>query len=136
MFCDDDKVYTQVVDAFCEALGLDEDEIEKSSLVIDDLGAESLDFLDIAFRLERSFGIKIPRGEIQKAAERRADEAFEVAGKLTASGAAALRDALPEVDPALIEQGFPVRDIPRLFTVETFYSMVLGLLAEKERLAS
>ena len=67
MFCDDDKVYTRVVDAFCEALGLDPDEIEKTSLVIDDLGAESLDFLDIAFRLERSFGVKIPRGEIQKA---------------------------------------------------------------------
>jgi len=132
----DRAVYAKVVHAFCEALALDEDEVQLDSLVIDDLGAESLDFLDIAFRLERAFSIKIPRGEIQRAAEQRAGEAFEVGGKLTESGAAALREALPEVDSDSIVAGFPVRDIPRLFTVETFYNMVLGLLAPKECLAS
>ena len=89
-----DVIYQKVADAFCEALALDDDEVELTSLVIDDLGAESLDFLDIAFRLERAFGIKIPRGEIQRAAEQNAEEAFEVAGKLTESGALALREAL------------------------------------------
>jgi acyl carrier protein len=129
---EESKVYALVVDAFCEALGLDEDEVERTSLVIDDLGAESLDFLDIAFRLERAFQIKIPRGEIQKAAERQAGEAFETEGKLTESGATALRDALPEADPSRIVAGFPVRDIPRLFTVETFMNLVVKLLKEKE----
>ena len=136
MIANQSAVYPRVVEAFCEALGLDEEEVEKTSLVIDDLGAESLDFLDIAFRLERSFGIKIPRGEIQKAAEQRAGEAFEVAGRLTSSGARALREALPEADASRITPGFPVRDIPRLFTVETFHHMVTKLLSEKERLAS
>ncbi len=127
----EEQIYARVVDAFCEALGLDEDEVERTSLVIDDLGAESLDFLDIAFRLERAFGIKIPRGQIQKAAEEQAGEAFEVEGKLTEAGAAALRDALPESPQDKIQAGFPVRDIPRLFTVETFLNLVLKLLAEK-----
>jgi acyl carrier protein len=128
----EEQVYERVAEAFCEALGLDDDEVERTSLVIDDLGAESLDFLDIAFRLERAFGIKIPRGQIQKAAEEQAGEAFEVEGKLTESGAAALRDALPEAAEGAIRAGFPVRDIPRLFTVETFLNLVLKLLADKD----
>ncbi len=129
---DEEAIYRRVVEEFCEALGLDEDEIEPDSKVIDDLGAESLDFLDIAFRLERAFGIKIPRGEVQRAAEQNADEAFEVEGKLTTSGAAALRKAMPEVDPSEIDAGFPVRNIPGLFTVRTFLNLVLKLLREKE----
>jgi len=131
----DQAIYSRVADAFCEALALDEDEVQLDSLVIDDLGAESLDFLDIAFRLERAFGIKIPRGEIQKAAERRSGEAFEVEGKLTESGALSLREALPEVDSSDIVEGLAVRDIPRLFTVQTFYNMVTSLIQEKKRLA-
>ena len=129
---DEDAVYARVVEEFCEALGLDEDEVEPDSQVIEDLGAESLDFLDIAFRLERAFGVKVPRGEIQRSAEATAGEEFEVEGKLTAAGAVALREAMPEVDPGDISEGFLVRDIPRLFTVRTFHNMVMKLLAEKE----
>jgi acyl carrier protein len=125
-------IWAKVVDAFCEALGLDEDEVEKGALVIDELGAESLDFLDIAFRLERAFGVKIPRGEVQQRAEEGAAEAFEEDGKLTAAGAVALREAMPEVDSDKISAGFPVRDIPRLFTVETFSNLVTKLVREKE----
>jgi acyl carrier protein len=129
---DEAAVYKRVVEEFCEALGLDEDEVEPDSTVIDDLGAESLDFLDIAFRLERAFGVKVPRGEIQRSAEATAGEEFEVEGKLTEAGAVALREAMPEVDPDAIEEGFLVRDIPRLFTVRTFHNMVLKLIAEKD----
>ena len=129
---DEDAVYARVVEEFCEALGLDEDEVEPDSQVIEDLGAESLDFLDIAFRLERAFGVKVPRGEIQRSAEATAGEEFEVEGKLTAAGAVALREAMPEVDPGDISEGFLVRNIPRLFTVKTFHNMVMKLLAEKE----
>jgi acyl carrier protein len=129
---DEAAVYKRVVEEFCEALGLDEDEVEPDSTVIDDLGAESLDFLDIAFRLERAFGVKVPRGEIQRSAEATAGGEFEVEGKLTEAGAVALREAMPEVDPDAIEEGFLVRDIPRLFTVRTFHNMVLKLIAEKD----
>ena len=124
-----DPIWPGVVDAFCEALGLDEEEVAPDSLVIDELGAESLDFLDIAFRLERTFRIKIPRGEIQGTAERRTSEPFEAEGRLTTAGALALRDALPEVDHSKVEAGYPVRDIPRLFTVMTFAKVVSRQLA-------
>ena len=127
-----EEIWSKVVDAFCEALGLDEDEVERDALVIDDLGAESLDFLDIAFRLERAFGVKIPRGEIERNAAEGAAEAFEVDGKLTEAGAIALRAAMPEVAPDAIAAGFAVRDIPRLFTVATFENLVKKLLSEKE----
>ena len=129
---DNQEVYAKVVEAFCEALGLDEDEVEPASKIIDDLGAESLDFLDIAFRLERAFKIKIPRGEVQRSAEGEADAPFEFDGKLTEAGVEALRRAMPEVEPGDISVGFAVRDIPLLFTVQTFLNMVLRLLAEKE----
>ncbi len=132
MALDNDEIWSKVVDAFCEALGLEEDEVEADAKVIDDLGAESLDFLDIAFRLERAFGIKIPRGEIQRTAEEEAAEAFESDGKLTEAGAIALRKALPEVGPDEIDAGLPVRDIPRLFTVQTFVNLVTKLVAEKD----
>ena len=128
-------IWPGIVDAFCEALGLDEEEVTPDALVIDELGAESLDFLDIAFRLERTFKIKIPRGEIQREAEESTGEAFESEGKLTETGAIALKKALPEVDHSKIVAGYPVRDIPRLFTVETFQSLALKLLAEKQQVA-
>ena len=57
----DPAIWDKVRDAFAEALGLDEDEVELHHKIIEDLDAESLDFLDIAFRLERAFDIKIPR---------------------------------------------------------------------------
>jgi acyl carrier protein len=124
-------IWPGIVDAFCEALGLDDDEVTPESLVIDELGAESLDFLDIAFRLERTFKIKLPRGEIQRAAEQETGEAFEFEGKLTESGAAALKKALPEVPQDKIMTGYPVRDIPRLFTVQTFANLVSRQLAAR-----
>jgi acyl carrier protein len=129
---DEAAVIARVRREFSEALGLDEDEIELDSKVIDELGAESLDFLDIAFRLERAFQIKIPRGEIQRSAEEAAGTDFEVDGKLTDAGRDALRRALPEVPPDAIQTGFLVRNIPKLFTVRTFLNMVTKLLAEKE----
>lgn len=128
----DEEIWAKVADAFCEALGLDEDEVERDALVIDDLGAESLDFLDIAFRLERAFGIKIPRGEIERNAAEGANEAFEDDGKLTEAGAIALRVAMPEVPADAIHAGFAVRNIPRLFTVATFENLVKKLIAEKQ----
>ncbi|MDP7112750.1 MAG: acyl carrier protein, partial [Myxococcota bacterium] len=101
-------------------------------------GAESLDFLDIAFRLEESFGIKIPRGDIQQKAEAEAAtgaDAFEIDGVLTDLGLAKLREALPEVPDDRFREGLTVREIPTLFTVETFVNLVVRLLEEKEAAA-
>lgn len=136
MAVDRDQVFAVVQECFAEALGLDEDEVTLDATVIDDLGAESLDFLDISFRLEEAFGIKIPRGDIQRSAEEEAahgGEPFEIDGVLTAHGLSKLREALPEVPPHHFREGLTVREIPTLFTVETFLNLVVKLLDEKER---
>ena len=135
---DRDEVFKVVQSCFADALGLDDEEVTLDAYVIDDLGAESLDFLDIAFRLEESFEIKIPRGEIQEKAEAEAaagDEPFEVDGVLTPTGLAKLREALPEVPDDQFRDDLTVREIPTLFTVETFVNLVVRLLEEKEAAA-
>ncbi len=127
-----DEIYQVVVTNIAEALGLDNDEVHLEDTLIEDLGAESLDFLDIAFRLEQDLGIKIPRGDIQQRAEQTAGEdAFEVDGVLTATGLQALREAMPEVAAEKFKEGLTVREIPYLFTVETFYNLCVRLVAEK-----
>ena len=138
MAMDRDQVFEVVRGCFAEALGLDEDEVMLDSLVIEDLGAESLDFLDIAFRLEEAFGIKIPRGDIQQKAEEEAAagaEPFEVDGVLTELGLRKLREAMPEVPEDRFREDLTVREIPTLFTVETFLNLVMRLLEEKEQVA-
>ena len=59
-----EEVFDKVKDALIEALGLDDDEVTPEATLVGDLGAESIDFLDIVFRLEKGFEIKIPRGEL------------------------------------------------------------------------
>ncbi len=118
-----------------DALGVDEAEVELKTRLIDELDAESLDFLDIVFRLERSFGIKIPRGEIErKSRGGLTDGEFEVEGMVTSKGLEALQHTMPEVDPIYFKDGLAVKDIPRLLTVETFYNIVLEKLGGEGRL--
>jgi acyl carrier protein len=59
-----DEIFEKVRTALVDALGVDDDEVTSSATMVGDLGAESIDFLDIVFRLEKAFGIKIPRGEL------------------------------------------------------------------------
>lgn len=58
------EVFDKVRDTLVDALGVDEDEVTEGATLVGDLGAESIDFLDIIFRLEKNFNIKIPRGEL------------------------------------------------------------------------
>ncbi len=59
-----EEIYKKVQAVLVDALGVDEEEVTPDAVIRDDLGAESIDFLDIMFRLEKAFGIKIPRGEM------------------------------------------------------------------------
>jgi len=129
----DPDTWAKVQSVFAEALGLEEDEVEPGHLVIEDLGAESLDFLDIAFRLERAFGIKIPRGGIEKAARSEVgEEPYEVEGVLTQRALTALADAMPEIPREEFCEGLRTSQVPELWRVATFYNLVLHLLAKKE----
>ncbi len=123
------EVWGKVVHCFAEALCLEDDEVLWEARVIDDLGAESLDLLDIAFRLDRTFGIKIPRGGIDEGARMEVgDESpYEVDGVLTELGLNALAQAMPEIPREEFVDGLKVKEIPLLFRVGTFYRLVLEL---------
>ena len=129
----DVQIWAKVQFAFAEALGFDEDEIEFDSKIVEDLEAESLDFLDIAFRLEQSFSIKIPRGGIEKAAREGVDgDGLNSDGTLTAESLQRLSEAMPEVPAHEFVAGLRPADIANLFRVGTFYYLVTRLLTEKE----
>jgi len=129
----DPEVWAKVQDAFAVALGLEEDEVVPDARLIEDLGAESLDFLDIVFRLERSFDIKIPRGGIEAEARDDMEGVYEVDGVLTADGLAKLAEVMPEVPAEEFVEGLRVSEIPELFRVTTFYNIVSLLLAQKAK---
>ncbi len=127
------EIFEKVRACFVDALGVEPDDVTLKSRVIDDLGAESLDFLDIAYRLEQAFKIKIPRGEVKtKSQEGLAAGDWEKDGLLTEKALEKIREVMPEVDPTWVKPGLKAKDIPKLFTVETFYNMVVKLLSEKK----
>ena len=128
----DEEIWEKVSQVFQDALELDEDEVAFDSKLIEELEAESIDFLDIAFQLEKSFGIKIPRGGIEKAArEGSEDEGLNPDGTLTDEALVSLRKAMPEVPADEFEEGMKPTDIPNVFRVGTFYNLVIKLLIEK-----
>ena len=131
----EEQIFDKVRDAFVEALGVDDDEVEMNATVIDDLGAESLDFLDIVFRLERAFNIKIPRGDLERQVqESMGDDPYEIDGVLTEKALRELAEAMPEVTPEELLPGLKTKDIPRLFRVATFHNICVKLLQAKGEL--
>jgi acyl carrier protein len=109
-----------------EALGRPEADVRLDSILMEDLGAESLDFLDIVFRLEREFGIQITRGEMERASrgDMSADE-FAPGGVISERGLERLRELMPEVKER-IQPGLRPSTILTLFSVRTFANMVVG----------
>ena len=126
----------KVREIIAEALYLDLAEVTPDASLMKDLGAESIDFLDIIFRLEKQFGIKIPKGEIErKARGGLSDEEFAQGGVIQAKGLAALRHAMPEIDAGEIVDGLTLRDLPGLFNVATFARMVAEAQGEAPAVA-
>ena len=128
----DALIYEKVKECFCEALELDSDEVHWDSLILDDLGAESLDLLDVVFRLERSFDVQIPRGGIEAETKMTAEGPGEVDGRLTEAGCKQLRRMMPEVPEDEIFVGMKVSELGTVFRVATFYQMVVSLLEAKK----
>lgn len=112
-----DEIFEKVKTALIDALGVDDDEVTSSATMVGDLGAESIDFLDIVFRLEKSFGIKIPRGELFPEDVLSSTE-FVTNGKVNAAGMAALKARMPFYDLTKFEQNPSVQNFPNMLTVE------------------
>jgi len=124
-----EEIYSKVSATLVEALNVDEDEISPTATLQGDLGAESIDFLDIVFRLEREFGIKIPRGELFPESIFQGDPEFVKDGKVTDKGLAELRARMPFADLGKFEQNPDLSGIGDLFTVEMITRYIQGKLA-------
>ena len=119
-------VFPKVAETMADALGCDVDQVKLDVSLIEGLDAESIDFLDMVFRLERAFKIKIPRGKIVENARGDMPESeFEQKGVLTEAGLSQLKRYLSEVPAERFGNPMKVADIPRLFTPETFCKLVI-----------
>ena len=128
-----ETVFPEVRSIIADVLVLDEEEIQLSSRLITDLGAESIDFLDLVFQLEKKFSIKIPRGQVEKNARGTlSEDEFEKGGVLTPAGLTALKSYLSEIPDDAFKENLKVSEIPLLFTVETFCKLVVNAIQEKE----
>jgi acyl carrier protein len=110
-------IYGQVTKVLVEALNVDEDEVTPAATLQGDLGAESIDFLDIVFRLEREFGIKIPRGELFPESVFQGDPELVSEGLVTDKGMGELRSRMPYADLDGFDHDRRLGAVSDLFTV-------------------
>jgi len=112
-----DEIFQKIQEVLVDALGVDDDEVTQDATLMGDLGAESIDFLDIVFRLEKAFGIKVPREELFPAEGLLNNPELVSNGRLTDKGLAELREKVPHTDLREFEKNPDVSRLPDLFTV-------------------
>lgn len=128
MGMDRDEVFGQVREVLVDALGVDDEEVTAEATLMGDLGAESIDFLDIVFRLEKAFGIKIPREELFPAESLLNDAEFVSNGKLTEKGLGELKAKMGHTDITAFEKDPDINKLGDLFTVNSIVNYVAGKL--------
>jgi acyl carrier protein len=120
----EEEVFEKVQESLVDALGVDDDEVTPEAKLTADLGAESIDFLDITFRLEKAFDIKIPRGELIPDDLLNKPE-YVQDGKLTEEGLAEFKKRMTHTDLSEFEKNPEVGKVPDLFTVQTIVNYVM-----------
>lgn len=111
-----DEIFEKIRDALVEALGVDDDEVTPEATLVGDLGAESIDFLDIVFRLEKAFDIKIPRGELFPE-DVLTNAEYVADGKVTEEGLKELRERMPFANLDDFSRNPVVQDFGNVLTV-------------------
>ncbi len=111
-----DEIFEKVQAALIDALGVDDDEVTADATLVGDLGAESIDFLDIVFKLEKSFGITIPREELSPE-DILTNSQYVKDGLVTADGISELKKRMAWADLSKFEQNPRVQDFGNLLTV-------------------
>ena len=124
-----DEIYSKVSATLVEALNVEETDIKPESTLQGDLGAESIDFLDIVFRLEREFNIKIPRGELFPESIFQADPEMVKDGKVTPKGLQELESKMPYADLTDFKKNPTLENISNLFTVDLIVRYIQTKLA-------
>jgi acyl carrier protein len=121
-----DEIFEKVQSTLVDALGVDEDDVTRDATLFKDLGAESIDLLDIVFRLERNFGIKIPRGELFP--ENVSDPELVENGKLTDKGLTEIQHRMPYADLSEFAKNPELERLFDLYTVDTLVQYVASKL--------
>ena len=123
-----EDILTNVRETLVDALAVEPDEVTEDATLTGDLGAESIDFLDIVFRLEKSFDIKIPRGELFPD-DLLNNPDYVSNGKFTPTGLEQIKKAMPHADFTGFENDPDINKMPDLFTVKTLVNYIEGKLA-------
>ncbi|MDA1018011.1 MAG: acyl carrier protein [Planctomycetota bacterium] len=119
-----DEIFTRVRSQLIDALGADDEEVTREATLAGDLGAESIDFLDIVFRLEKEFDLKIPRGELFPDNLTSSNPEFVDNGRVSETGLATLREKLPHADVDSFAENPQVEHIQDLFTVQMLVNYI------------
>ena len=125
----DEEILKKVQESVAGALGIEPEEIKPGSSLVRDLGAESIDFIDIIFRLERAFDIKIPSGELFPANLLK-EEGLVQEGRLTAQGLKVLREKMPYFDLSKFEKDPQVANLAGCFTVQMIFNYLRDRIAK------
>jgi acyl carrier protein len=123
-----DEIFKKVQGILVSALGVDEEEVTPTAVIRDDLGAESIDFLDIQFQLEKNFGIKIPKGEMMPEDLQNNPDLVQ-GGLVTPAGIAELKKRMPLSDFTTFEKDPQLENLSKLFTVDFIVNYVEQKLA-------
>ncbi|MHC4517602.1 MAG: acyl carrier protein [Planctomycetota bacterium] len=123
-----DEIFQKVQEVLVDALGADDDEVTAEATLMGDLGAESIDFLDIVFRLEKAFGLKVPREELFPAEGLLNNPDLVSNGKLTEKGLTELRENVPHTDLTEFEKDPDINKLADLFTVNAIVNYIDGKL--------
>ncbi len=120
-----DEIFQKVRTVLMDALAVDEEEVTMTAILTRDLGAESIDFLDIGFKLEQAFGIKIAQGELfpDNMAQ---DPEYVKDGKVTPKGIASLKAKMPHFDFTNFEKDPQLANVANIFTVGALVKFVEG----------
>ena len=112
-----DEIFDKIKTALVEALSVDEDEVTPEAKLVGDLGAESIDFLDIMFRVEKAFNIKVPRAELFPE-DILTNSDYVKDGRVTPEGIAMLRDRMPFANLDTFAADPNVKNFPNQLTVQ------------------
>ncbi len=125
-----EEIFSKVQTALVDALGVDEEEVTPTATLVGDLGAESIDFLDIVFRLEKAFDIKIPRGELFPE-DILTNAQYVQGGKVTPAGLEQIKQRMPFADLTKFSANPNVQDFGNMLTVQDMVRYVESKLAKK-----
>ena len=123
-----EEIFEKVAEILVDSLGADEEEVTMEATLVDDLGAESIDLLEIVFNLEKAFDVKIDRSELIPE-DLFSNAEYVVDGKLTPAGLAILEERLPNANLDAFKQNPMVQNIAKILTVADLCGVVEQKLA-------